>query len=300
VSREFLADAVAGYRTYVAAESERLWSAAEAVDGPIDLVEHLALPLTWAVATKLLGLPGDAQTVAQTAAATVMKADWNTSEEIVSAYLQLWAYLGDFVSGKRATAPDGLVRTLRDRRADGYPLNDDEITGLVFSILLAGTQTASNVLVKALWVLLSAQSAAKSLRANPSLLSGWIEENSRLIPGGEILTTVRVAYRDVELPNGLIKVGDTVFPDAFLANRDPEVFSDPLRFDPTRGRTRHFGFGHGLHHCLGQALVRVELEAVLSGLLSRNPALRADTASLKWENGLIFYRPKQLPIVFEH
>jgi cytochrome P450 len=82
------------------------------------------------------------------------------------------------------------------------------------------------------------------------------------------------------------------------ANRDPRAFPDPDRIDFTRERVPHIGFGHGVHHCLGAPLARMELEVAVRALVDRLPAIRlaVPEAQLPWKAGMFVRGPKALPL----
>jgi cytochrome P450 len=91
--------------------------------------------------------------------------------------------------------------------------------------------------------------------------------------------------------------GDSVIAPLIAANHDPEAFPDPERFDITRDARGHVAFGYGIHQCLGQALARVELQAVFGKLFERFPglALAAPTNTLRFRNSII-YGVEALPV----
>jgi cytochrome P450 PksS len=84
----------------------------------------------------------------------------------------------------------------------------------------------------------------------------------------------RVAAQDVEVRGRTIRAGDLVYLSVAAANRDPDVFPDPDRFDVARSGNKHIGFGAGPHICIGSGLARRELEIGVTTLLHRFPKLR--------------------------
>jgi cytochrome P450 monooxygenase len=85
---------------------------------------------------------------------------------------------------------------------------------------------------------------------------------------------LRVAVEDVEIAGQLIRAGEGIVPLVAAANHDEDVFECPHKFDPARSARQHVAFGYGPHQCLGQNLVRVELEIAYRALFERVPALR--------------------------
>jgi cytochrome P450 len=97
---------------------------------------------------------------------------------------------------------------------------------------------------------------------------------------------VRKASSTREWHGAAVGAGDTVFLVIGAANRDPHVFDDPDRFDITRDPNPHFGFGWGLHHCLGAALARLEARIALRALCERFPAMTL-ASTVRWGGGFL-------------
>ncbi|MDT7576484.1 MAG: hypothetical protein QOH17_2817, partial [Pseudonocardiales bacterium] len=87
---------------------------------------------------------------------------------------------------------------------------------------------------------------------------------------------VRTAKTDVEIAGATIPAGSLVICSLPTANRDPELIADPERLDVTRGAPGHLAFGHGVHHCLGAPLARMEMRIAFPALLRRFPDLALD------------------------
>ena len=106
---------------------------------------------------------------------------------------------------------------------------------------------------------------------------GWLtlfyKELLRFYTVSETATT-RFAKEDVEIAGVLVREGEGVIGLSNTANRDPEVFPDPHRFDIGRNTRQHLAFGFGPHQCIGQNLARAELTIVFTELLTRAPRLK--------------------------
>jgi nocardicin N-oxygenase len=105
---------------------------------------------------------------------------------------------------------------------------------------------------------------------------------------------------DVELGGTLVRKGEAVLPSMMAANRDPRVFPDPDRIDLTRPDNAHLAFSYGLHHCLGAQLARMELRAVLAGLIAQVPGLRlaVPAEDVVWRQGSMLRGPIELPVLW--
>src|SRR6185437_15110965 len=124
----------------------------------------------------------------------------------------------------------------------------------------------------AILALLHDRSQYAALATDPELLGTAVEELLRVAgPGAGAF--LRIATDDVEISGVKIRAREAVLAAVGSANRDETVFEDATRLDITRRSCPHVAFGHGVHHCLGAALVRLEFEVVLSALTRRFPGL---------------------------
>ncbi|SEK00956.1 cytochrome P450 [Paraburkholderia diazotrophica] len=214
-----------------------------------------------------------------------------------------YSYLMEFVTGQRAAAPDGFIRRYVDNRRNMHePLDDAEFVGVLLGILLGGDHNALSVMTKCVYTLLCAPSLWAHIVGNPTRIPTMIEELIRLIPIGKLSAFPRIATREIVTSVGTIPEGSVVYANVFLANRDPEVFPEPLTIDPERINTKpHLQFGYGIHSCMGPALARLEISIVLNALVAMAPSMQldADPDSLRWINGTVLRRPDELPVRFD-
>ncbi|MGH8930600.1 MAG: cytochrome P450 [Egibacteraceae bacterium] len=242
--------------------------AMEHVGPPVDLVEAFALPIPSQVICELLGVPyADHERFEQDTRTLVdLKA---TEAQRVAAGTDLATFLAQLIPAKRAEPQDDLLSGL----VAASDLADEDLVGVSLLLLVAGHETTANMLALGTYTLLSHPDQLATLRADPSLVDGAVEELLRHLTILH-LGTMRTALKDVELDGHTIKAGQTVTISLSAANRDPERFSDPDRLDVTRDASGHLAFGHGIHQCLGQQLARVEMRIGYPALLRRFPELR--------------------------
>src|SRR5262249_11122026 len=133
------------------------------------------------------------------------------------------------------------------------------------------------------------------LLADHDLIPTAVEELTRFIPLGAGAVFARYALEDVEVGGTEVRAGEPVLVAIGPANRDPERFADPdeLRFD--RVDNQHIGFGHGVHHCLGAQLARLELQEALRVMLTRLPDLHI-AGDIVWKTEMIMRAPKYMPV----
>ena len=156
---------------------------------------------------------------------------------------------------------------------DGDRLTHDELLILAATLLMAGTDTTRNQLAAAVEVFSDHPEQWALLAERPELAVQAVHEVMRYSP--VILNTMRVPIEDVELAGVRIPAGTLVIANTAAANRDPDVYRDPDRFDITReDAPAMLTFGGGIHYCLGAHLARIELAEALTTMARRMPNIR--------------------------
>jgi cytochrome P450 len=191
------------------------------------------------------------------------------------------AYVADLVERHRRRGDvQGLVADLLAAEGDNR-LSDDEIVAVFVHLLFAGHETTTNLIGNGLHALLDNPQEWDRVRDDPSLAAGAVEEVLRW--------DSPVQFFQRQAAAGATIAGEPVSPGSFVvmlnasANRDPEVFEDPDRFDVTRRPNDHLSFGYGTHFCIGAAVARLEARTILETLARRFPDLEpaADLAELR-------------------
>ena len=148
---------------------------------------------------------------------------------------------------------------------EGGRVSIEEFENLFFLFSVAGNETLRNGIPGGLVALMSEPGAQRRLRADRSLLPMAVEEMLRWWT--PVMHFRRTATVDTEVGGVKVRAGDKVVVWFSAANRDPEMFPDPDRFDPARSPNEHLTFGHGPHFCLGAHLARVQMRAMFSAVL---------------------------------
>jgi cytochrome P450 len=185
-----------------------------------------------------------------------------------------WRYCESLAEDRRASPRDDFTSDIVHRLDEsGQPLSQQEASTILFGLLLAGHETTTNLLGNGLRRLLEHRDAWEAICDDPTLVPGAVEEILRFdssVIHWRRRTTVPVTLSGVDIPAGadlLVSIG--------AANRDPETFTDPDRFDIRRANAReHLSFGGGAHLCLGAPLARLEARVVLEELAAALPDLR--------------------------
>ena len=246
-------------------------------DGPVDLVEHLSLPIPCLVICELLGVPYTDRDQFHHATEVMMDMSKPRAERAVGArWLQ--RYITTLVAAKRDD-PDsaGLLADLvRTSQEDGSVLTDTDLVDIGVLLLFAGHDTTMAMIGLSALTMLTHPQQRQYLTEHPDRVGPAVEELLRY------LTIVqfglgRVAKEDLEIGGQAIAKGDLVVVAMPAANRDPRVFDNPDTPDFDRKMTRHLAFGYGVHQCLGQNVARAELKTVLPRLFERFPGLRLAT-----------------------
>jgi cytochrome P450 len=299
VAREFTPRRVEALRPRVQEITDGLLDAmVSRPDGWADLIEALAFPLPITVICELLGVP-DLDRASFRAWSSEAVAPTGADAEL-AAYTQMSAYLDELIEDKRCSPGDDLMSALiRTAGEDGDRLSTAELRGMAFLLLVAGHETTVNLISNGIRALLSHPDQLAALRADFSLLDGAVEEMLRY-DGPVETTTFRFTTAPVEFGGTVIPARERVLVALASADRDPERFTDPDRFDIRRDTRGHLAFGHGPHYCLGAPLARMEGRIAVRTLLERCPrlALDAGPAELDWLPGMLIRGVRSLPVTF--
>jgi cytochrome P450 len=248
-----------------------------------DLVEAFAYPLPVAIICELLGVPAqDEQKFHAWSKSLIAGLDPKHLTEAEAHKLALdraaiSAYLGALIKEKRRRPTDDVLTglaTCRDKKAGR--LNHFDLIATAVSLLVAGHESTVCLITNGMLTLLRQPDFLTRLRLDPALAPRLVEELLRFDPPAQFIR--RKALEDIDIAGVRIPKGAMMVLLAASGNRDPKQFTDPDRFDPERKNNQNFGFGAGLHACLGAWLARIETEAALVALSTRliNPSLAED------------------------
>jgi cytochrome P450 len=196
------------------------------------------------------------------------------------------------MAARRLAPEDDLVTDMVQLQAAGADLPDPDLATNLISLLVAGNLTTTDLIGNGVRLFLLNPAELAKLRADPGLIGAAVEEVLRYEPPVDI--TGRVASRDMEVHGCPVHTSQSLLVSLRGANRDPEVFEAPERFDITRKKSPHVAFGGGAHICIGAPLARLEGQVTLLRLFERFPRLRlADPeAKPEWRT-LPFFRGLQ-------
>jgi cytochrome P450 len=190
----------------------------------------------------------------------------------------------DVISGLAGTI-EGEAPTAQLRR---------DLVATAGLLLVAGFETTVNLIGNAVTTLLGDDSARDWFLANPEQAPALVEEVLRLDP--PVHQTMRMAREPVEVAGVRIPRDGAVLMLLGGANRDPEVFDHPNRFDPNRPNNRdHLAFSAGIHYCLGAGLARIEAAVALRQLFQRFPDL-GGAGAVRYRHTRNIHGVRHLPV----
>jgi hypothetical protein len=210
-----------------------------------------------------------------------------------NATVKIFRYARTCVDAVRDDPPSDVMRAVIDGLTAGE-ISEDEAAATFVLLLVAGHETSSNLIALSIYWLLQHPEALAAVRADESLIPAAIEETMRFAT--PVPQMARVTKEAVELDGLEIACGEPLMLRLDLANRDPEVFSDPDRFSLTRpAKPGHLSFGAGIHFCIGANLARLETEIALKLLL---PCIAPDEHGerVTWRKTFSVRGPETLPL----
>ena len=276
VAKEFTVRSVAALEPRIAAVAESLLDRVSG-ESTFDLVESYASQLPVAVIADLLGVPerwqGDILEWGDEAAKLLDPSlSWRDYRVAEHGTRHLNAWFDQHIRNLRADPGTDLLSRLATMPGDER-LNDRELRGVGLLVLGAGFETTVNLIGNAVVQLDRHPDQLAVTRERPDAWLNVVEEVLRF--DSPVQMTLRSAYADVDIQGHTVKQGEPVILFLGGANRDPEVFDDPQRFDVTReNANEHLAFSSGIHYCLGAGLARLETAVALRTLYDRFPELR--------------------------
>nr|WP_229822801.1 cytochrome P450 [Streptomyces netropsis] len=280
VSKAFTARRTAALRPRIEEMTADLLDglAAHGPDEIVDLREGYAYPIPIQVICELFGVDDDET---REGLRRCVDSIFHTSAdpaEVTATYTELYALLGGIVAAKREKPGDDMTSVLISAREEDGPggsrLSEQELVDTLLLMIGAGHETTVNLLDNAIHALLTHPEQLELVRTGKAGWDDVIEETLRLqAPVANL--PLRYAVEDIELDGGVtLRKGDAIIAAYAAAGRDPQLYGASADdFDLTRADKDHLAFGHGVHHCLGAPLARLEAAVALPALFARFPEL---------------------------
>ena len=268
--------------------------AMEQAGPPADLVADFALPVPSMVICELLGVPYDDRGGFTERSARQLDSTIPHPERMRLAD-EARDYMAGLVDRHRAAPGDDLLGMLIREHADD--VTDDELIGIGNLLLVAGHETTSNMLSLGTLALLEHPDQLARVRDDPDAVAPAVEELLRwitVVHGG----FPRRVVEDTTIGGHPVRAGELVVSFLPAADRDPALVDDGETLDVTRVPTPHVAFGHGIHHCLGAPLARIEMRAAFPALLTRFPDLRVVDVDAEFRHRTLIYGLHRLRVAW--
>jgi cytochrome P450 len=175
------------------------------------------------------------------------------------------------IEARRNDMGDDLISDMIRAEMDGDKLSVDEMVRQCNLLLIAGNVTTTDLIGNGVKALLENPDQLQQLRDDPSMIKNAVEEMLRY--DSPVVNSGRIANRDIDIAGCPVRKGESLNTSLAAANRDPDAYPDPDKFDIARADNHHQSFGGGRHLCLGAHLARVEAQEAILGLLRRYPDL---------------------------
>src|SRR5215469_9454406 len=285
VMHQFTPERVEGMRDRVIQLADELLDA-QRNRSQLDIVDDFAHPLPVRVISELLGIPIEDKSrfeVWVSALIRTIEPVHNVSEAEVEesasqAIMQMTEYIRGLIAARRDRPRDDLISALvvSTSHDDVGQMNEQELLASLQLLVAAGFETTVNSITNGMLTLLRHPDVLARLRRDPNMVIRTVEEVLRYEPPVHIRN--RTTLADINIAGVNIPKGATVVLLLASGSRDPARFPDPDCFDPDRTDNEHFGFGRGIHYCVGAPLARMETQIALNALVRRlvNPRLVAD------------------------
>jgi cytochrome P450 len=300
VSKVFTPRRIEEMRPRITAICSELLEGLRAQGSGGDFLQHVAFPLPVIVIAEMLGVPAeDRDQFREWTQAFFAPPSKEAQEKTRQVHQLFFKYLEDIFDKRRQQPQDDLISELIAVQEQGERLSAEELTSMVFLLLVGGYETTGNLLGNGLFSLLRHPEQLQRLREERALIPSAVEEMLRYCGPFE-LSILRFAKEDMELHGQRVQAHEALRVNYLAADRDAEQFSEPDRFDVGRTPNKHVGFGHGIHFCLGAPLARLEATTLFELMLERLPQLRLATEpeKLPWRPSAQARGLVSLPLAF--
>jgi cytochrome P450 len=295
----FTPKSMEAWRPFVQTAVKELLDEAEE-KGRVDVMRDLATPLPVLVIAQMMGVPEqDRRYVRQLAEKLLYigRGEYDRMKPLTEGMRGMVDYVSPLVEERIANPGDDFISVLASGEKQGV-FTRHEVLVNTSLLLLAGHETTINLLCNGTLAFMRHPDQWALLKKDPAGLAKTATEEC-LRYDSPVVSIQRIASQDVEMRGKILREKDRVRWFISSANRDPEKFADPNKFDITRWPNQHVAFGSGVHHCLGATLARVEGQEVFKALAERFPRLQIETEDLEYQPSITFRSLKSLPVTLQ-
>jgi cytochrome P450 len=300
VSKAFTPKAIQRLQDRVQEVADQLIDAVQDA-GEMELIDQYAFRIPVTMISEMLGVPStDRNRFRDWVGRLFFSADDESTRMVAG--MEFVQYMQARIEERRVEPREDILSGMVNASEGGDMLDAQELMSMIFLLLTAGYETTVHLIGTGVYLLLShpeqREEFCREMDSNDLLVKSAVEEIVRYAgPASGVF--MRWAWEDVEVGSEIIQKGDAVTALLHAANRDPEAFDDPHRFDIHRSPNKHLGYGAGVHYCLGAPLARMEGAVAIPTLLRRLPNLKlaVEPEELAWNNSGL-YGLSALPVRF--
>ena len=295
----FTPKAMESWRPFVVNAVKELLDAAEE-KGEMDVMRDLATPLPVLVIAQMMGVPAEDRPYVRELAEKLLyigRGEHDRMPILTDGMKGMLEYVSPLVDERIVKPGDDFISVLASGEKKGAFTRHQVLVNTSL-LLLAGHETTINLLCNGTLAFIQHPDQWALYKKDPVGQAKWATEEC-LRYDAPVKSIQRLAAEDVEMRDKVMRKDDRIRWFISSANRDPNVFAEPDKFDITRQPNPHVAFGNGVHHCLGATLARVEGQEVFKALAERFPDLEVATKDLEYQPSITFRSLKSLPVTWQ-
>ena len=295
----FTPKAMESWRPFVVAAVKELLDAAEE-KGSMDVMRDLATPLPVLVIAQMMGVPAEDRPYVRELAEKLLyigRGEHDRMPILTEGMKGMVDYVSPLVDERMVRPGDDFISVLASGEKKGVFTRHQVLVNTSL-LLLAGHETTINLICNGTLSFIQHPDQWALYKKDPAGRAKWATEEC-LRYDAPVKSIQRLASQDLEMRDKVMRKDDRIRWFISSANRDPNVFADPEKFDITRQPNPHVAFGNGVHHCLGATLARVEGQEVFKALAERFPRLQLESEELDYQPSVTFRSLKSLPVTWQ-
>jgi len=295
----FTPKAMESWRPFVVNAVKELLDEAEE-KGSMDVMRDLATPLPVLVIAQMMGVPAEDRPYVRQLAEKLLyigRGEYDRMPILTDGMKGMVEYVSPLVDERIARPGDDFISVLASGEKKGVFTRHQVLVNTSL-LLLAGHETTINLICNGTLSFIQHPDQWALYKEDPVGRAKWATEEC-LRYDAPVKSIQRLASQDIEVRGKVMEKNDRIRWFISSANRDPNVFADPEKFDITRQPNPHVAFGNGVHHCLGATLARVEGQEVFKALAERFPDLQVAAEQLDYQPSVTFRSLKSLPVTWQ-
>jgi cytochrome P450 len=295
----FTPKAMESWRPFVVNAVKELLDAAEE-KGSMDVMRDLATPLPVLVIAQMMGVPAEDRPYVRQLAEKLLyigRGEQDRMPILTEGMKGMVEYVSPLVDERIVKPGDDFISVLASGEKRGVFTRHQVLVNTSL-LLLAGHETTINLICNGTLAFIQHPDQWALYKQDPVGGAKWATEEC-LRYDAPVKSIQRLASQDIEVRGKVMEKNDRIRWFISSANRDPNVFPDPDKFDISRQPNPHVAFGNGVHHCLGATLARVEGQEVFKALAERFPDLQVEAEQLEYQPSITFRSLKSLPVTWQ-